>query len=95
MVIDFDKKSMLYSHYTWDRYEESDPRISGRLQDIAFNRKSGPEVLHLIRVLMILWGLETKEGGQKIERMIHNYLPTNITTQYSVKTWIILNWKFY
>lgn len=95
MVVEYNKKTMLYEHYVWDQYEEDDPRVSGKLTEIAFNRSSGPEVLYLIHDLMISWGLEGKASGQKIERMIKNFLPYNLTTQQNVKTWIKQNWKYY
>ncbi len=91
----YKRSHLLYDHYRWSEYEDDNPRISGAISDIAFNRSEGCEILYLINRFMEDWGLEGIQSGQKIERMIRNHLPYNVTTQIDVKIWVKQNWKFY
>lgn len=89
------KGNMLYRDYNWSVYPEGDQRISGSINNTKFNRSEGYEVLYLVRTFMADWGLDGVASGQKIERMIRNFLPYNITTQVDIKIWIKMNWKHY
>lgn len=89
------KESMWYSDYNWSVNTEGDPRISGSINNTKFNRSEGSEVLYLVRTFMTDWGLEGLASGHKIERMIRDFLPYNITTQVDIKIWIKINWKQY
>lgn len=91
----FTRSDLLFKDYFWNERLFDDPRISGLIDETKFSRIEGNEVLYLINILMKEWGLEGKEAGQKLERMIRFHLPYNALTQLDVKAWIKHNWKFY
>lgn len=95
MAIKFKRSDLLLPDYIWNDYHEDDKRVSGTLDDTKFTRSEGNEVLYLINVLLETWGLDGKNTGSKIERMIRNYLPYNITKQLDVKNWLKDNWNIY
>ena len=95
MVYDIKKEHLVYDDYLWDHYDAEDSRVSGDIDNTKFNRSQGCEVLYIINRLMLEWGLEGKSAAQKIERMIRNRLPYNVTAQIDVKIWVKQNWKFY
>jgi hypothetical protein len=86
------KEDLAYT-YTWSRYEKDDPKISGIPDATPFNRKEGYEVLYLINNLAdhLAWSVES--FGNKVEKMIHDRLPEDITTQQETVSWIKENWK--
>jgi hypothetical protein len=91
----YDKRSMFFTDYNWNEYSETDPHVSGELDDTSFDRTEGYEILYLVNNLMEEWGLDEKNAGQKIERMIRYHLPQAIATQIEIKVWLKQNWKFY
>jgi hypothetical protein len=95
MKKEYVKENMRYRDYNWSSYREGDPRISGSINHTKFNRSEGNEVLYLVKTFMTDWGLEGIASGHKIERMIRDFLPYNITTQVDIKIWIKMNWKYY
>lgn len=89
------KSDLLYYNYHWTIFQKDDPRVSGEIDHTIFNRAEGNEVLYLIMDLMEEWGLNGKENGQKLERMIKIHLPIHVETQKEVKDWVFENWRTY
>jgi len=88
----YNKSDMIYTDYSWTAYGDDDPKITGNPDNTLFSRKEGYEVLYLINKLAEIFNLKTKKSGEKIERMIHDHLPSNIHSQSNVKDWIRKNW---
>ncbi len=84
---------MLYNDYQWSAYGSDDPKVTGHPDSILFNRHQGYEVLYLINKLMVFWQFNTIAHGQKLERLIRNYLPINIRSQQNVAEWLRVNWS--
>jgi len=89
----FTKQDLFYDHYTWSNYTPNSPKTSGKLDNTKFNSNEGQEVLYLINKIKELWDFTKKESCIKIERIIKERLPKNITTQEDAVTWIQINWK--
>jgi hypothetical protein len=43
---------------------------------------------------MILWDYRFSNTGNKIEKLIHDQLPVELTAQNDIQAWIKLNLKF-
>lgn len=88
----FRKADLVYK-YRWSHYAKNDPRISGLPDHTNFNRQEGEEVLYLISTLTdhVAWGVEG--FGGKVEKLIHDHLPEDITSQREVMRWIKEHWK--
>jgi hypothetical protein len=89
----FSKQDMFYDDYTWSNYAPNSPKISGKLDDTKFNYKEGQEVLYLINKTRELWDFTKIESCIKMERIIRERLPNNITTQEDAVSWIQINWR--
>ncbi len=89
----FIKQDMFYDDYTWTNYAPNSPKISGKIDDTKFNCNEGQEVLYLINKIRELWDFTKIESCIKIERIIKERLPNNITTQEDAVTWIQINWR--
>jgi hypothetical protein len=92
-MIPFTKQDMFYDDYTWSNYAPNNPKISGKIDDTKFNCNEGQEVLYLINKIRELWDFSKIESWIKIERIIRERLPNNITTQEDTVTWIQINWR--
>ena len=79
----YKKSDMIYDDYSWTAYENDDPKISGEPDSTLFNRHEGYEVLYMINKMA-----SSISNGKKIEKLIHNKLPSNIRKQSSVRDWI-------
>lgn len=79
----YKKSDMVYDDYSWTAYENDDPKVSGEPDSTLFNRHEGYEVLYMINKIA-----SSTSNGKKIEKLIHNELPSNIRKQSSVKDWI-------
>lgn len=88
----FTKSDLLYE-YEWSEYDKEDPRVSGLPDDTAFNRKEGWETLYIINYLTDHLAYGVDSFGTRIEKMIHDRLPEEITTQRDAIQWIKDNWK--
>ena len=89
------KSSDLKYTYSWTAIPPDDPRVKGKPDSTMFNRHEGYEVLYLINHMADENNFKEKESGYKLERMIHDHLPSDIRSQENVKTWIVNNWKKY
>ena len=56
------------------------------------NRKEDYEVLYFINKGAIVFNIKMIESGQKVGKMIRNYLPENIHSQDKILIWINENW---
>ena len=88
----FTKSDLMYE-YNWSHYEKDDARISGIPDNTEFNRKEGLEVLYMINFLTDHLAYEVRGFGNKIEKIIHDRLPVEITNQKNTIRWIKDNWR--
>jgi ABC-type uncharacterized transport system YnjBCD substrate-binding protein len=92
-MIVFTKQDMYYNDYSWTNYLPNHPKVSGKLDNTKFNCDEGNEVLYLIQKIIELWDFTKIESCIKIERIIKEKLPNNITNQEEAVTWIQINWR--
>ena len=90
----FSKKNLHYSDYKWTSYLQHDPRVNGKPDDTLFNKEEGNEVVYLINRLMALWDYRFSNTGNKMEKLIHDELPADISKQEDVQTWLKSHLKF-
>jgi hypothetical protein len=93
-MILFSRRNLFYNDYTWTANAPNDPRTSGKPDETLFNRTEGNEVVYLINKLMMLWDYRFSNTGNKMEKLIHDKMPADITTQAGVQRWIKENIKF-
>jgi hypothetical protein len=84
----YSKTDMYYQSYKWSVYATVDPKISGRPNNVVFNREQGYEVLYMINYLLTELNVDSKSIGQRIEKFIKTDLPYNQSTQKEVESWI-------
>lgn len=89
----FNKSDLYYSDYRWTAHPGDDPHVTGEPDSTLFNKHEGYELLYLINKMAEKHGFMQKESGEKIEKMIHDHLPSNIRSQQDVQKWIEDNWK--
>lgn len=87
----FTKDDLVYE-YKWSHYEKDDPKISGIPDASTFNRKEGWQTLYIINHLTNHLAWDVNSFGEKIEKMIHDHLPEEISTQKETIQWIKDNW---
>lgn len=87
------KKSDLVYTYNWTQYDIDDPRVSGSPDTTVFNRKEGLEILYMINYLTDHLAYGVDSFGHRIEKLIHDQLPEEITSQHDTIAWIKNNWK--
>ena len=80
----FTKEDLLYP-YRWGRHAEGD----------IFERDHGETVLSFINSFGNSEGAEVKGVGHKIERLLHQHLPEDITELPAIHSWIVRNWRSY
>jgi hypothetical protein len=90
----FSRRNLFYSDYKWNIYPPNDPRTNGRPDDTPFTKDEGNEMIYLINRLMILWDYRFSNTGNKMEKLIHDKMPADITTQEQVQQWLKANIKF-
>ncbi len=73
---------------------QHDPRVNGRPDETIFNKEEGNEVVYLINKLMGLWDYRFANTGNKMEKLIHDKLPAELTKQEEVQQWLKSNLKF-
>ena len=93
-MILFSRRNLHYSDYKCSVYTHNDPHVYGKPDATSFNREEGNEVVYLINRLMILWDYRFANTGNKIEKLIHDKLPVEITAQEEVQKWVKTNLKF-
>lgn len=93
-MILFSRRNLFYGDYTWNTYAPNDPRTSGRPDSTLFTKQEGNEVIYLINRLMVLWDYRFSNTGNKMEKLIHDKMPADITTQEQVQQWLKANIKF-
>jgi hypothetical protein len=93
-MILFAKSNLYYKDYSWTNYPKNNPKIDGKPDDTLFDKNEGYEVVYLINKLMMLWNYRFVNTGNKIEKLIHDKLPSDQNKQEEVKDWIEQNLKF-
>ncbi|MDR2550153.1 MAG: hypothetical protein LBD10_08155 [Desulfobulbus sp.] len=88
----FEKSDLAYE-YDWSRYERDDSRISGSPDTTAFNRKEGREMLYLINQLASHLAYGVDGFGNRVEKLLHDHLPTEIRSQHEVMRWLRIHWR--
>lgn len=77
---------MYYQSYKWSVYAAVDPKISGRPNNVAFNREQDYEVLYMVNHLLCELDLHSKAVGQKIEKFTKTDLLYTKSTQKDVES---------
>jgi hypothetical protein len=93
-MILFSRRNLFYSDYKWTNYVPNDPRTTGKPDETHFSREEGNEVVYLINKLMAIWDYRFANTGNKMEKLIHDKMPVEITTQEDVQSWLKANLKF-
>ena len=93
-MILFSKRNLHYSDYKWTTYIQHDPRVNGKPDDTIFDKEEGNEVVYLINKLMGIWDYRFSNTGNKMEKLIHDKMPAEITKQEDVQSWLKENLKF-
>lgn len=88
----FTKENLIYE-YNWSQYKINDPRISGIPDTTEFNRKEGEDVFYIINHLTDHVAWDVGSFACKVEQLIHDRLPEEITNQQDTIQWIRENWK--
>jgi hypothetical protein len=88
-------KGDLKNHYNWRPIPNEDSRISGISDNTLFNRNEGFEVLYIINSFAEKYGIERKETGLQIEKLISEKLPSNLRNQIHVMEWLEKNVEEY
>jgi hypothetical protein len=79
----YKKSDMIYDDYSWTTCEGDDPKVTGEPDSTLFSRKEGYEVLYMINKIAT-----TVKEGTKVEKLIHEKLPSSIRKQSDVKKWL-------
>lgn len=87
------KKSDLKYTYTWTVLGDDDPKITGKPDSTFLNRQEGYEVLYFINRIAKNSEWKNIEPCLKVERLIKDYLPSNVRSHANVYKWIVDNWK--
>ncbi len=93
LMILFSRKNLHYSDYKWTTYLQNDPHVNGKPDSTIFNREEGNEMVYLINKLMIFWDYRFTNSGNKMEILIHDKMPENISSQEEVLQWLKANMK--
>ena len=93
-MILFSRKNLFYSDYKWSAYVPNDPRTNGKPEETPFSKEEGNEMVYLINRLMSLWDYRFANTGNKMEKLIHDKMPSEVTTQQDVQQWLKTNLKF-
>jgi len=93
-MILFSRRNLHYTDYKWTAYIPNDPRVNGRPDHTAFNKTEGNEMVYLINKLMMIWDYRFANTGNKMEKLIHDKLPAEISSQEDVQSWLKTNLKF-
>ena len=87
-MILFSRKNLCYDDYKWTAYQQNDLHVSGKIDQTNFNRLEGNEMIYLINKLMIVWEYRFASSGNKMEKLIREQLPEDVTTQEDVQRWL-------
>lgn len=72
-----------------------DPKLRGEPDSSLLNRRESYEVLYFINKFCKQYKLIDVITAQKIERMIHKHLPSNIRSHANISSWLVKYWKVY
>lgn len=90
----FNKDDLQYE-YEWSTVGDDDPEEIGTPDSSLLNRTEGYEMLYFINNFMSDNDLKNENSFYKIERMINEYLPSNIRSHHNIEIWLKDNWKKY
>jgi hypothetical protein len=93
-MILFAKSNLYYKDYEWTLYAKNDPKVNGKPDNTIFSRNEGNEVIYLINKLMVIWSYRFVNTGNKIEKLIHDKMPSELTNQEEVQNWVEQNLRF-
>lgn len=83
----YSKADMIYQDYDWSTTEDAS-KLNGDPDRNLFTSTEGNEVLYMVNYLMSETGLNSKEDGEMIERLIHDRLPLGKQSQVTAKRWL-------
>lgn len=86
------RRDLVFDDYQWRGHRSTNPEISGEPDMTPFNRNDGEEVLYLINKIADDNDLKKTSSARKLERMIHDRLPQEISTQKRAVQWIMVAW---
>lgn len=90
----FKQSDLKYTGYSEMRLY-GDSKVTGPLDATLLNRTEMYEMLYFINKYMENENLYSVSDGHKIEKMIKEYVPSNIKSQENIKNWIRTNWNQY
>lgn len=85
------EKNDLNFEYSWTAIPGDDPRMTGEPDSTLLNRHEGYEVLPFINRFAKAKCWRYKSSGLKVERLIHEQLPSNIRSHKNVWQWLLDN----
>ncbi len=88
-------KLIFQESYNWNKFHDSDPKISGPLTKTPFNPLEGYEVLYLINELMSIWKFDGAQYAIKLEKMIKCGITSEAMHQREVRDWVKVHWLDY
>ena len=87
--------SDLKYNYSGTATKNDDPKLRGEPDRSLFNRHEKYEVLYLINKFAEKYNLKQISSGHKVERLIHDHLPSDVRSQEHVVQWLASNWEKY
>jgi hypothetical protein len=81
--------------YSYTATANDNPKLRGEPDKSLFNRREKYEVLYLINKFAEKHNLKQKTSGHKAEKLIREYLPSEIRSQEHVVQWLENNWNKY
>jgi hypothetical protein len=98
----FKRSDLVFKDYAWTTSEGDSAKVTGFPDGVLLNRREGYEVIYFINRFIdnqVSWKGQTESAkvslGVKIEKMIHDFLPSNIRSHGNVYQWIVSNWNSY
>ena len=88
-------KADLQYTYSWTVISPDNPKVTGVPDSTLLNRHEGYEVLAFINRIATASKWMEKAPCLKAERMIKNYLPSDLRSHAHVWQWLCDNWTKY
>lgn len=87
-MIFYEQADMVYADYNWTASMKESTKLINQPDRNLFNRHEGYEILYIINVLGEIVGRTSKTDGNKMERLLHEKLPLDIKSQWTVCKWL-------
>lgn len=86
-------KSDLKYKYSWTAIGDDDPKKTGKPDSTLLNRSEGYEVLPFINKFVEKHSFKNKDSALKTEKMIKEFLPSDVRSHKNVTSWLEDNWS--